>query len=120
MNNMSGVNSLIERIHFSDDVPENKNVRLRSLKNKLVEVAKDHKWIVKDANEAMETMIKNGCKLLNGYYFNEDTGIQNYDIKEIDTRIQTFLMSIMDRNNQQYFDLRRRILSLIVENSNQL
>jgi hypothetical protein len=120
MNNVFGVKSLIERIHFSEEAPENKNVRIRSLKNNLVEVANDQKWIVKDANEAMEAMIKKGCKILNGFYYNPESGIKDYDINELDTRIQSFLSSIMDRSNQHYFALRRRILALIIEHSDEL
>jgi hypothetical protein len=115
MNNVTGVKSLIEKIHFSDDAPENKNVRLRSMKNNLVEVSDNQKWVVKDANEAMEAMINKGCKLLNGYYRNPETGLMDYDINELDTRIQTFLLSVIDKNNKHYFALRRRILALIIE-----
>lgn len=119
-NNLSGVKKLIERIHFSNEAPENKNVRMRSLKNNLVEVSDNQKWVVKDANEAMETMINKGCRLLNGYYYNQDTGLMNEDINDLDTRIQTFLLSIIDKNNKYYFALRRRILALIIEHSDQM
>lgn len=116
-NSLNGVKSLIEKIHFSDDAPMNKNVRLRSLKNNLVEVSDNQKWIVKDANEAMDTMINKGCKLLNGIYFNNEEDIMEYDINELDNRIQTFLLTVMDKNNKNYFAVRRRILALIIENT---
>lgn len=120
MSNLGGVKQLIEKIHFSEDAPNNKNVRLKSLKNNLVEVADNQKWVVRDANEAMETMINKGCKLLNGYYQNPDNGCMEYDINELDNHIQTFLMSIIDKNNKHYFSLRRRILALIIEHSDQM
>jgi len=120
MNNISGVKSLIERIHFSDEAPENKNIRLKSIKNNLVEVSNDDKWIVKDANEAMETMINKGCKILNQHYYNPESGLADQDINELDARIQNFLLSIIDKNNTHYFSLRRRILALIIEHSDQL
>ncbi len=117
MNNVSGVKSLIEKIHFSEEAPENKNVRLRSIKNNLVEISNNAKWVVKDANEAMETMIHKGCKILNGYYNNPQSGLLDEDLNELDTRIQNFLLSIMDKNNKYYFTLRRRILALLIEHS---
>jgi hypothetical protein len=118
MNNVSGVKSLIERIHFSDEAPENKNVRLKSSKNNLVEISNNDKWIVRDANEAMETMINKGCRILNGYYYNPDSGLLDQDINELDARIQNFLLSIIDKNNKHYFALRRRILALLIEHGN--
>jgi hypothetical protein len=117
LNQVSGVKALIEKIHFSDEVPNNKNVRLRSLKNNLVEVANDQRWIVKDANEAMEIMINKGCRILNGYYYDKDNDIMNYDIDTLDSHVQHFLCTIMDKQNNRYFDLRRRILALIIEHS---
>ncbi len=120
MNNISGVKSLIEKIHFSEEAPENKNIRLKSIKNNLVEISNNSKWIVKDANEAMETMIHKGYHILNGYYYNPEYGLADKDINELDTRIQSFLLSIMDKNNKHYFTLRRRILALLIEHSSQL
>jgi hypothetical protein len=120
MNNVSGVKLLIERIHFSDEAPENKNIRLKSIKNSLVEVSNNEKWTVKDANEAMETMINKGCKILNQHYYNPESGLLDQDINELDARIQNFLLSIIDKNNKHYFALRRRILALIIEHSDQL
>ena len=118
--NLSGIKSLIEKIHFSEEAPENRTVRLRSLKNNLVEVANDQRWVVKDANEAMETMILNGQRILNGYYHNPQSGLLQKELEELDTRIQDFLNSIIDRNSNHYFALRRRILALIIEHSDQM
>ena len=117
MSNVSGIQSLIERIHFSDDAPENKNVRIKSLKNNLFEVANNTKWIVTDANDAMEIMIDKSHKLLNKYYLNPDTGLMEQDINTLDAYIQTFLLNIMDKSNKHYFALRRRILALIIQQS---
>jgi hypothetical protein len=118
MNNVSGMKSLIERIHFSDDAPQNKNVRLKSLKNNLVEVHNNNQWIVKDVQDATETMIRKGCNIFNAYYLDNDNGIRDQDINILENKIQMFLTEIMGRNGNAYFALRRRILALIIEHSN--
>lgn len=117
LNNLRGMKSLIEKIHFSEEVPENKNIRIKSIKNKLVEVKGQDKWIVKDANEAMETMINKGCRLANKYYLDDRNGLMERDLNELDMRIQKFLTEVMERNSPAYFALRKRILALIIENS---
>jgi hypothetical protein len=118
INNVSGVKSLIEKIHFSDEVPENKNVRIKSTKNNLVEIANNNKWVVKDTNEALESMINKGHRILNKYYYNPESGLLDQDINELDARIQNFLLSIIDKNNKHYFALRRRILALLIDHNN--
>jgi len=116
MNKVQGAKNLIERIHFSDEVPENNNVRLKSLKNNIVEVKKNEKWVAKSCNEALETMITKGCNIMNKCYFNDEE-LMDKDLNELDHRIQGFLLQMMDKNNNNYFDLRKRILALIKEYS---
>jgi hypothetical protein len=114
MNKITGAKNLIERIHFSDEAPLNKNIRLKSLKNSMVEVKQDEKWVAKDSNEALDTMITKGCSIMNKCYFNSEE-LMDRDLNILDSRIQGFLLQMMDRNNNNYFDLRRRILALIKE-----
>jgi hypothetical protein len=47
-----------------------------------VEVANNKKWVVKDANEAMESMINKGCRLLNGFYYNPETKIMELVVEQ--------------------------------------
>lgn len=112
---VNGVQTLIEKIHFSQEVPENNNVWLKSTKKNLVEVVSNQKWVVKDANEALEAMIHNGQRMLSGYYFDPESGLLEKELSELDTRIQNFLNSVIDRNNKHFFTLRRRIMALIIE-----
>lgn len=114
LNNVPGLKTLIERIHFSDEAPLNKNVRHKSLKNKLVEVVKDDKWVVKDAHETADTLITKGCRIMTRHYY-EDEDIQDTDLNEYDHRIQQSLLQMNDRGNPQYFACRKRILALINE-----
>lgn len=117
MNSVTGAKNLIEKIHFSDEALQNKNIRLKSAKKKLVEVAQDQRWVIRDANDATDSMIKRGCVLMQKAYGNPDTGIMEIDINELDARIQIFLSSIMDNKSNQYYDLRRRIFALILDNA---
>lgn len=110
---VEGLNNLIEKIHFSNDVPENRTVRLKSKKQQLVEVAKEQKWVVKDATDAIEVMIDKGRRLLENYYYNSPCFQK--DLEELENHIQTFLSRIIDKNNKDYFAVKRRIYALLVE-----
>jgi hypothetical protein len=115
LNHMTGMKELIKQIHFSEEAPQNNNVRVKSLKHELVEVKKDNKWIPTNTHEAMDIMINKGYRVANRYYFDNNNDIRDYDINELDMRIQNFLLTIMDKTNINYFNLRKRILAVILE-----
>lgn len=62
-------------------------------------------------------MIRKGFLIMNKCYNDENTWIKEKDVNELDLRIQNFLIEIMDKGNKNYFELRRRILALVIEYS---
>jgi hypothetical protein len=113
-----GVHDLIKKIHFSEEAIQNKNVRIKSLKNKLIEVADNHRWVIKDLNEATDIMIKQGGGLLKNYYFNSEMyKIDLEDIDALNEHLERFWTTVIDKDSEQYYTLRRRILALILEHS---
>lgn len=48
---------MLMHVYFNDQVPENHNVRLKSIKNMFVEVFKDPNWITRDLQETVDKMI---------------------------------------------------------------
>jgi hypothetical protein len=113
---LNGVKSLIEKIHFSEEAPENKNVRLKSSKRKKVEVFKgdNSKWEVLSAIEATETMINNGSRLLSAYFHNLDGPLDNIENnEELYERINKFLSEFPDKKSKLYQQLACMIYTLI-------
>lgn len=121
---MQGIKALIEKIHFSPEALENKNVRMKSLKHNQVEVANERTWIVRDANETTDAMIKKGSSLLKDYYSRELAPLlstlysDDCDVQQLDMKLEMFLATILHRN-EQYYDLRRSVLNLIIHYSEQ-
>lgn len=54
-----GIQRMLDIIYFDNNNPDNHNVRMKSLKNSLVEVMKDGKWEVRGLNDTIDTMINN-------------------------------------------------------------
>jgi len=52
-----GILDMINKIYFDESAPENHNIKLRSLKNMLVEVFKDPHWEVRGFNDTVNGMI---------------------------------------------------------------
>jgi hypothetical protein len=115
MNNVSGMKALIEKIHFSEDAPHNKNIKIKSQKDRLVYVNNNNRWVVQDAHEATGTMIRNGCNLANHCYLDDNSGMRQLDEETLDHKIQSFLLELLGRQGNNYHALHRRIVALIIE-----
>lgn len=117
-NRYEGVKELIAKIHFSDEAKENRNIRMKSLKHNQVEVANDQTWVVRDTSETTDAMIRKGSSLLKQYYTRGDhpRDITELDVEDLDMRLEMFLATIL-KNSEQYYNLRRSIVNLIIEQS---
>ena len=48
---------MIDNKYFNEDHPENHTVRMRSMKNKMVEISKNNKWVPESLNLTTDRMI---------------------------------------------------------------
>jgi hypothetical protein len=101
-----GILDMIHYVFFNDDVPENHNVRLKSLKNMLVEVFKNPNWIIQDLKSTVKRMIENSHKhIVNNmdymdivhsidkmYIYNSMSNIEPSTIKEFRDRVKAQLV----------------------------
>ena len=55
---------IIKKIHFDDEFPQNKNVRLKSLKHGMMETFIDGKWIITDKGETFGQLLDKGATIL--------------------------------------------------------
>lgn len=52
-----GILDMLDKIYFDENTPENHNIKIRSLKNMLVEVFKDPHWEVRGFHDTVDGMI---------------------------------------------------------------
>jgi len=52
-----GIINMLDEIYFNNEHTENHNIRLRSLKNMLVDVLHDQRWVAKGLNDTLKRMI---------------------------------------------------------------
>lgn len=67
--------TLIENIYFDDECPENHNVKLKSSKQKTMQVFADGKWRVKPANNVMDELVNKGQTILKKHYRGNKTDV---------------------------------------------
>ena len=55
---------IIEKIHFDNEYPQNRNVRLKSLKHGMMETYVDGRWIITDKNDTFDRLVDKGTNIL--------------------------------------------------------
>lgn len=67
-NPKKGMSRLIENIHYNPEIPENHNIRCKSLKNNTFEKFIDTEWRICDASNTLDELIRKGYRILNTHY----------------------------------------------------
>ena len=62
------VPKLIEKVHFSNKRPENKNIALTNKKEKFIKIFKNNKWKYKNREEIMDELINTNYTRLDDFY----------------------------------------------------
>lgn len=63
-----GIRSIIEKIYYDEDHPENKTILMRNRKLNQVMVRDDGTWMLRHVSETIPKMIKKGRKILHNHY----------------------------------------------------
>jgi hypothetical protein len=113
-----GICSMIEKIHFDPDVPENHNIKLQSSKNKRVYVKESDRWVIKDADHTIDKVMTGTAQKLIGQYF--DSSIRDEDIQKYHGMLIQNLQSIRSRLPTLCTPIKKRIFAMICDLSRQL
>ena len=110
------IKSLIESIHCDKEYPENHNVRIRNIKQDLMETYIDGKWIITDKEEALDELINKGYRVLKFHSHRNKTDIIDEcdDDDEYDD-IMKWLESIYDDNKLRK-PIKKQLLILFMNN----
>lgn len=112
-----GMKELLHKLYFDPNVPENRTIRFKSVKQRLLErMGPEQNWIQCDKSTTIDEMIAKGHRLLLQHF------IQNMNNAEIsrDNRpefIQKWMSDICSKSGRNYFDLRRDIFWMIKDNT---
>ena len=62
------VKTLIEKVHFNRDKPENMNIYISSIKGKYIMVYENGKWVIKNRNSEVDDLYENNELMLENWY----------------------------------------------------
>lgn len=110
------IKSLIESIHCDKDHPENHNVRIKSLKQELMETNVDGKWIITDKEETLDELINKGYRVLRFHsHKNKKDILEECDDHDEYDDVMKWLESIYEDNKIRK-PIKRQLLILFLNN----
>jgi hypothetical protein len=116
INKHDGLKELINIIHFNSDVPENKNIRVKSKKQNLIETINPvGEWEQSDKTTTLDNLIRKGYKILFSHFINKKDSDQ--DIKQREDYISMWFTDLCSKSGNEYYRLRRDLYVLILNNT---
>ena len=113
LNPKKGMASLIESIHYNKSIPENQNLRCKSLKQNIFEKYTEDEWRACDASNTLDELIKKGYKILNAHYTDNIVNLPDYYDNEIKQRAYEQFRFLGDVHCIDYFAVKRELRILI-------
>lgn len=113
LNPRKGMASLIETIHYHKDIPNNHNLRCKSLKQNMFEKYVDAEWRTCDASNTLDELIKKGYRIMNAHYtehfMNDPTIFEDENRQRIYERFRF----LSDTTSTDYFAVKRDLRLLV-------
>lgn len=110
---MKNIPSLIENLHFDNDCPQNKNIKLKSLKHKIINVYEDDKWIAKPADSILDELVNKGQTILKKHYRNNKEDVQEDMTEEEIDEVIEWLTQIWENNEKIRKPLKMELIALL-------
>lgn len=67
-NSVTSVQTLVKKIHFNEEHPENKNIKITNRKQPYAKVYNGDKWLIKDKKETITNLVEDKMNLLDGKF----------------------------------------------------
>ena len=114
LNPKKGMSSLIEKIHYNKDYPENHNLRCKSLKNNVFERFVDAQWTLCDASNTLDELIKKGYRILEAHL--SETYLSDPEFFDDEHKVedmQRFRQVLNDKKSNDYHSVKRDLRLLV-------
>jgi hypothetical protein len=113
LNPSKGLTSLIEKIHYNEELPENHNIRHKSTKQNLMQRFIDNIWHDCDASNTLDELIKKGYRILSTYYSKHVANNPQIVEDEMRSRIYERFRFLCDKKSVEYCAVKRDLRVLV-------
>lgn len=93
---------LLENLHYDPEYPENKNVRIKSVKRNMMEIYRNNKWNVVTLANGLEELIKQGTRIFQNYARDNGHKILEEDMDEEELYTIMDKLRAMEEMNKKY------------------
>lgn len=117
LNPKRGITSLIENIHYDENMLCNNNIRHKSSKRQVLEKWVDSTWIECDESNTIDELIRKGYRLLNIHHadnYGSDPNIQDDDMLR---KKYEYFRFLSDKQHIDYYAVKRDMRLLIKNKS---
>lgn len=113
LNPKKGMASLIESIHYNKSIPENQNLRCKSLKQNVFEKYTEDEWRACDASNTLDELIRKGYRILNSHYADNIINQPDFYDDEQKQRAYEKFRFLSDVTSNDYFAVKRELRILV-------
>lgn len=110
---MKNIPALIENIYFDDDYPENKTVKLKSLKNKTVLIHDSGHWITKPTSRILDELIDKSQTLLKRHYIKYPNEVQDDMSQDEIKEVLEWLQEIWKQNIRVRTSIKTDLMAIL-------
>lgn len=105
--------TLIENMLYDKEVPENRTVRLKSIKNKLVEVHKDNNWVTQSSETVLNDLVDQGSTILRKHYRKNEEDVRNELSEEELEDVLRWLWKVIEDNEKIRKPIKESLLAVL-------
>lgn len=113
LNPTKGITNLIDNIHYNRDMPANHNLRHKSDKRGTYERFDGAHWLVCDATNTLDELIRKGYRILNTHYMEYFMNDPEFVENENKARALERFRFLSDTNCVDYKNVRRDLRCLV-------
>lgn len=100
----TAIPTIVAKIHYDPNKPENNNVQLKSSKRKAVMVYQDGAWVEKHMNEVVPSMAKKSGKILYNHLVQQEVDSSDDEARDSLLNKQQYIGDVMTRTKPAYDD----------------
>lgn len=111
-----GFVELIEKIHFDEEKPENKNLRIKNIKNPWIQIHDGKKWLYKHKDDVLNNLFEQGQSILTEHFDEVESKLSREVSASMISHIRTWIDKIENCQKDEVKKLVTSIFLLIVNN----
>lgn len=106
---------LLENLHFDPDYPEDRNVRMKSVKRSMMEIYKNNRWNVTTLQNGLKELIEQGTRIFNEFLKDNKHRILDDDLTPEELEELLVQLSDIDQMRQKYVEPMKKDIQGLLE-----